>query len=365
MLASPFKQHTPKVLTRAAEYLRMSTEGQQYSIANQQAAIRAYAVEHGLTVVRTYSDPGKSGLRLAGRAALAQLLTDVQSGKPGFEAILVYDVSRWGRFQDTDESAYYEYLCRREDIRVEYCAEPFRNDGDPLAAILKHIKRIMAAEYSREQSARVHRATCRVAALGYFTGGWPGYGLRRMLLGPDGKPRRLLGLHEYKAVRTERMTLVPGPPREVKTVRRIFRLFIEKGMSPQEIADQLNREGKNNSHGRPWKCEAVCVVLRNERYLGTHTYNIMSRKLKKGPYRLNDPADQIRVPSAFEPILSPEVFAKAQQIIAKRKHKKHTEESLLARLRYLLETRTASFLPQSFVPTGNRTLWSTRGRSAA
>jgi hypothetical protein len=31
----------------------------------------------------------------------------VQSGNAEYSTILVYDVSRWGRFQDADESAYY------------------------------------------------------------------------------------------------------------------------------------------------------------------------------------------------------------------------------------------------------------------
>ena len=46
---------------RAAEYVRMSTEGQQYSIANQQPALREYAAGRGFTIVRTYADEGKSG----------------------------------------------------------------------------------------------------------------------------------------------------------------------------------------------------------------------------------------------------------------------------------------------------------------
>ncbi len=58
--------------------------------------------------------------------------------------MLVYDVSRWGRFQDCDESAFYEYLCRRAGIRVEYCMEEFRNDGTPISAVLKVLKRVMA-----------------------------------------------------------------------------------------------------------------------------------------------------------------------------------------------------------------------------
>mgnify|MGYP006150724675 CR=1 FL=1 len=50
------------------------------------------------------------------RLALQRLIRDVQAGTADFTIILVYDVSRWGRFQDADESAYYEYICRRAGI---------------------------------------------------------------------------------------------------------------------------------------------------------------------------------------------------------------------------------------------------------
>lgn len=52
-------------------------------------------------------------MRLDGRDALKDLIAVVQNGKADFAYILVYDVSRWGRFQDADESAYYEYICKR------------------------------------------------------------------------------------------------------------------------------------------------------------------------------------------------------------------------------------------------------------
>src|SRR5713226_2561849 len=218
---------------RAAEYVRMSTEGQQYSIANQQAAIRQYANERGFTIVRTYTDEGKSGLKLKGRRGLIELLTDVQERQTDYAAILVYDESRWGRFQDTDESGFYEYLCRRADIQVEYCVEPFSNDGGPLASILKNIKRIMAAEYSREQSARVHRAACHVASLGFHAGGKPPYGLRRMLVAADGTRRGVLDRGLRKAISSDRIVLAPGPSDEVKMVRRIFRLYVQRQQTPR------------------------------------------------------------------------------------------------------------------------------------
>lgn len=116
---------TQASLFRAAEYVRMSTEHQQYSTENQADKIREYAARRGIEIIKTYADAGKSGLRIDGRQALQQLIKDVETGAADFQVILVYDVSRWGRFQDADESAYYEYICRRAGIQVAYCAEQF------------------------------------------------------------------------------------------------------------------------------------------------------------------------------------------------------------------------------------------------
>jgi DNA invertase Pin-like site-specific DNA recombinase len=164
----------------AAQYVRMSDDGQQYSIENQKAAIQQYAKQHGFVVVRTYADAGKSGVVLNRREALRQLLEDVDLGKTGYRAILIYDVSRWGRFQNSDEAAHYECLCTRSGIRLYYCAEQFINDDTPSSAILKALKRSMAAEFSRELGVKVFEGKSRLVKLGFWVGGAPGYGYRRM-----------------------------------------------------------------------------------------------------------------------------------------------------------------------------------------
>jgi len=147
---------------------------------------------------------------LANDRGLQQLLRDVV-GTPLFRAILVYDVSRWGRFQDTDESAHYEFLCKAAGVPVHYCAESFANDGTLSSLLMKTLKRGMAAEYSRELSVKVLAGQKRLACLGYKQGGVPGYGLRRMLVASDGTPKQLLANGERKSIATDRVTLVHGP----------------------------------------------------------------------------------------------------------------------------------------------------------
>ena len=111
---------------------------------------------------------------------LTELIRDVRGGRSDFGHVLVFDVSRWGRFQDVDESAHYEFICEQAGIKVAYCAGQFDNDGSLLSSIVKNIRRVMAAEYSRGLSAKVLEGATRLTVLGFKMEGKPGYGLRRL-----------------------------------------------------------------------------------------------------------------------------------------------------------------------------------------
>lgn len=322
---------------RAAEYVRMSTEHQQYSTQNQADKIREYAAQRQIEIVRTYADEGKSGLRIDGRVGLQGLLADVQSGNAPFNIILVYDVSRWGRFQDADESAYYEYICRRAGIQVTYCAEQFENDGSPVSTIVKGVKRAMAGEYSRELSAKVFAGQCRLIELGFRQGGLAGFGLRRVLLDQNGTVKSELARGEHKCLQTDRVILVPGPPEEILIVNQIYRWFIEGNVHEQEIAARLNAQQIKTDLGRPWTRATVREVLSNEKYIGANVYNRISFKLKKIRV-VNSPEMWIRKDEAFEPVVSKEQFYTAQGIMRARAHRWNSEE-MIERLRSLLRER--------------------------
>jgi DNA invertase Pin-like site-specific DNA recombinase len=179
---------TANLLISVAQNIRRSTEHQQYSLENQSVAIEKYAESHDFRVVLTYFD-AKTGLVFKQRAGLRQMLQDVVAETPLYKAILVYDVSRWGRFQDTDESAHYEFLCKSAGIPAHYCAETFVNDGTLPNMLMKALKRTMAVEYGRELGVKVVAGLKRLARLGFKQAGCPGYGLRPMLVSARGEPK--------------------------------------------------------------------------------------------------------------------------------------------------------------------------------
>lgn len=135
-----------QAVRRAAMYVRMSTDLQKYSTENQEQAIRNYAAQHNIEIVKTYTDGGKSGLNYSGRKGLKSLISDVEIPIKEFSIILVLDVTHWGRFQDADEGAHYEFICRDAGFEVRYVAEQFSNDGSWYSNLLKNIKRGMAGE---------------------------------------------------------------------------------------------------------------------------------------------------------------------------------------------------------------------------
>jgi DNA invertase Pin-like site-specific DNA recombinase len=325
----------PAAKVLAAQYVRMSTELQKYSTDNQKDAIRLFAEEAGYEIITTYEDAGRSGLNIEGRTGLQRLLADVESGRADYEVVLVYDVSRWGRFQNIDESASYEFRCHLAGVRVEYCAEQFANDGSIGSDVLKAIKRSMAAEHSRVLSVKVFAGQYRLIGMGYRQGGPAGFGLRRLLIDQNGRPKTLLAQNEHKSLQTDRVILVPGPEEEVEVVRSIYHDFVAKGRCEDEIAHDLNTRGIKTDLGRQWTRGTIHQVLINEKYIGNNVWNRRSFKLKRQRVR-NDASLWARANGVFEAVVDPEQFENAQAIIAARSARL-TNEEMLSVLQTLLK----------------------------
>lgn len=327
-------QSEDKPLRRAATYVRMSTDHQKYSTDNQFAEISAYAKRRGFEIVRTYADEGKSGLRVDGRDSFQQLLADIENGNADFEAILVYDVSRWGRFQDPNEASHYVWLCKSAGITVHFCAEQIENDGSMGSSIVTTVKQVMAGEYSRELSVKVFKGQCRLITLGYRQGGPPGFGLRRMLVDEHGEHKGLLDRGEHKSIATDRVVLVEGPEDEISLVREIYRQFVDEQRSERQIADWLNTKGILSDLGRPWSRGAVHQILINDKYAGHNVWGRTSCKLKTRHVR-NDPSDWIRRDGVF-PALVPQALFDSARLIIDQRSQRLSDDQMLALLADIL-----------------------------
>jgi DNA invertase Pin-like site-specific DNA recombinase len=259
-------------------------------------------------------DAGKSGLSLNGREAQKKLLSDVLAAQRAFDAILVLDVSRWGRFQNPDQAAHYEFLCRQAGVRVVYCGEPFGDDVAPITTIIKHLKRVMAGEYSRELSAKMSRAHRQQAELGFRQGGKLIYGFRRLLVDSARNPKQILNLGERKAINSDKVIVIPGPPAEVAVVRRIFRLYVRHRLPLTVIAERLAKRGVRRYEGRSLDTAALKKILSCELCIGQMTYNRTAKRLQARP--LKNPEHSWTRFAAFQPIVSQEQFRKAQALLS-------------------------------------------------
>lgn len=316
----------------AAEYLRMSREHQRYSLAVQSAAIREFAEARGLSIVRSYVDHGQSGLTLRGRAGLKALLADVLSGQADFRSILVLDVSRWGRFEDPDQAAHYEFLCREAGLQVHYCGEPFDNDGSPVASLLKQMKRVMAHEYSRELGEKIHAAQQRVCRSGFKIGGSAPFGTRRVIVDRHGDRSRILQAGEWKAVQSERVVLVPAPETELIWLRQIFDWYVSDRLAFGEIASRLNAAGVVHPRHVTFSEQSVGYILSNPICLGQYAYNKRTYRLQHSPRR--NPREEWIFSHMFPPIVDPKVFASAQRRRAGSR-RVYSDATMLSHLRKL------------------------------
>jgi len=300
---------------RAIAYYRHSAEDkQENSVAIQRDHAQKFARENNIEIIHEEADEGKSGLS-ADRAGFQKILMNwvLNDAAPDFEYILVYDVSRWGRFQNPDEAAMYQYQCTKRGKKLIFVDKGMPREDQALINHLQtSIERYMAADYSRQLSNKVFFGSAKISEQGYSAGGVACYGMARLLLDVNKQPVRILKLGEHKQISNERVTFVPANDAATETVREIFNLCANHSHNPQEIAEILNKRKIPAPKNAQWNREKIRRILVKETYTGTRIYNKTWGRLKQKSKR-NPRSEWIICPNAFPAIVSPAVFKKAQE----------------------------------------------------
>ena len=141
-----------------AGYLRSATELRGETLQRQIEAILRYSRDRNMQLVRFYCDECGSGLRIDNRPGLAQLIRDVANGARDFDAILLLDPSRWGRFPSAHDIVAEEFARANSAIEIHYCFDP-PDDAEEIsvADVAEFLKRTMARHCGRRPSSNPAR----------------------------------------------------------------------------------------------------------------------------------------------------------------------------------------------------------------
>ncbi len=300
--------NAPWVSGRCLVYARCSTQAQDASIPDQLETIERERKLFGLEpVCPSFFDDGLKGHDET-RPGLRSILEFVRTHpnpvrrNSDFIPILVYDVSRFGRFDDPKKVFAYFVEVERYGYEFYSVTERIRSRGNIADFVQLIIKGEQAYDYSVNLSKYAMRTACQLAQKGWWPGGTPPYGYDRVTYGPDGKPKYQYVTMPDKSVRKytlegslvetllpvqdkgksrspysdklkgDRVRLAPGDPDRVKVVQEIYSAFAEEGKGLKRIARGLNARGVPPPRGRAWIPLTVRAILRNPAYRGSLVY---------------------------------------------------------------------------------------------
>ena len=103
---------------KAIAYLRKSTDRQEMSLPDQKKALEKYAISHNFKIIKYFTDEAISGKTAKDRPAFMGMIKYAKNSANNFDAILVYSINRWGRFEDPIESLYWEFEVKKHNRKV-------------------------------------------------------------------------------------------------------------------------------------------------------------------------------------------------------------------------------------------------------
>lgn len=229
-----------------ALYMRYSSDKQtEQSIEGQERVCREFCDREGYTIVAKYIDRATSAFKQTDRRTEFQRMIR-ESARREYDAVIVYKLDRFAR--NRYDSATYKAKLKQNGVRVISATESLSDN--PEGIILESVLEGMAEFYSAELSQKVSRGMRETALKANSCGGTIPLGYR-----------------------VENKKLVVDPI-TAPAVVEAFHLYAE-GVRKTEIIKTLNDKGYRTATGSPFNKNSFHKMFKNERYIGTFTYNGM------------------------------------------------------------------------------------------
>ncbi|WP_270808541.1 recombinase family protein [Clostridium fessum] len=303
---------------RAAIYARLSVDKNEKkveSIETQVALIKEFIQTHNakadkeyeLALYDIYSDIGKTGTNFE-RPGFERMMKDIRERK--VNCILVKDFSRFGR-NYIETGNYLEKILPFMKVRfISVCDQydSFAPDSEN-QDLTMNIKNLVNDAYAKDISAKERAAKRIVQKNGEYVGSKAPYGYRCKKV--DGKYTLLI------------------EPEAAKIVQRIFEEYAA-GKKIQHIIDELYKEGvhrisdydqyhhvycQEGEKLHQWGNSSIRAVLNRNNYYGDLVQRKYESRFQKGEKgcEVLDEREWIITPAAHAPIISRELFEKAQE----------------------------------------------------
>jgi len=295
---------------RGVGYVRMSTSMQERSPAEQQAAIEAHCRKNGITLLRVYADLGISGDDTRRRPQFRQMIADGAAGK--FDRIVVFDRSRFGRFDSIDFGKWVSPL-RDAGVALETLDRGIEDWEDLGGRILSMVEQEGKHSLLRDLSRTIVRSKTRKALENNGYSGPTPYGYSRRV--------KVEGRYHISELVID--------PQKSQVVKRIFTMYAAAGGSLHNIADALNADGIPSPRGRQlWRKNTIQRILLNEVYRGDAVWG----RRQTGKYSARqgseivgrrrgakvERVDPIVHPDAVPAIVSRELYERVQRLMKER-----------------------------------------------
>ena len=281
---------------KVAIYLRKSRQdeeaekrGEHETLSRHRSTLFKLAKEQNLNIVEVKEEL-ISGESISYRPKMLELLEEVKQGL--YDAVLVMDIDRLGRgnmqdqglILDTFKQSKTKIITPRKvyDLSNEFDEEYSEFEAFMARKELKLITRRM--QRGRIKSVEEGKCISSNAPFGYK-------------FEFEGK-NRFLVVDDEKA----------------NIVKIIFDMYLE-GLGAYKIANYLNSLGYKTSTGRDWYEKGIRDIIKNKAYCGYIVWNKVERKRNSSR---RSPEKQIESLGLHEPIISEDIWNKAQEMRTKR-----------------------------------------------
>lgn len=269
-------------MLKAAAYARYSTDNQtDNSIAYQLNGILEYCRQNNITVTKTYIDEAQSGTN-ADRQGFIDMVSAAQ--RKEFECVVIYDISRGSR--DVADWFSFRKTMQQLNILIISATEKLGDISNPNDFLVELINVGLGQHMVLQTRQKSIAGVATKAKEGKFLGGVAplGYDIK------DGN---------YVI-----------NPHEAKIVNKIFTMYAE-GNSYNDILNQFS--GIKGKRGRPIGKNSLYSILKNERYIGTYTWNKYKMK-SLGKWAGGTPnPNVVKIEDAIPVIINTDIWERVQK----------------------------------------------------